>query len=89
MGAYMRRNISITEFEADLARVLAIFPRLADRAISLAEFVETPILIVSKYYSVHDPLWTESQLCPGKAWLRLHQASIRSRSDPYRATPRG
>jgi branched-chain amino acid transport system ATP-binding protein len=31
MGAYMRRNASRTEFEADLARVLAIFPKLADR----------------------------------------------------------
>jgi branched-chain amino acid transport system ATP-binding protein len=31
MGAYMRRHASRTEFDADLARVLAIFPKLADR----------------------------------------------------------
>lgn len=31
MGAYSRRSLSRSEFEADLARVLAIFPKLAER----------------------------------------------------------
>jgi branched-chain amino acid transport system ATP-binding protein len=31
MGAYSRRSLSRSESEADLARVLAIFPKLADR----------------------------------------------------------
>ncbi len=31
MGAYSRRGLSRSESEADLARVLAIFPKLADR----------------------------------------------------------
>lgn len=37
-------------------------------------------------HCVHDFLYGHSDICaPGKAWRRLHRASIRSRSDGYQS----